>query len=341
MKYLFGSDNFSGVHPLAFKALEEVNKDHVVAYGEDAHTAHAIKTLQAPELLGPDASIWFTLNGTGTNVVVLSALARSWQSVVCPATAHINTDEAGAPEHMGALKLIPVPTPDGKLTPAYIEPTLSVLGFDHAAQPHVISISNTTEQGGLYTPAEIRELCDFAHARGLKVHCDGARIANAVAACGCSLADLTYKAGLDALSLGGTKNGLMFAEAAVFFGEVEHPALFGLRKSNAQMASKMRYIAAQFDAMFSQGLWLECAQNANAMGERLRAGFKQLGWEMPHQTQANETFVCLPQGAFSFFEERYGIYAWDGAPGEVRFVTSWDTTPEQVDAVLDDAKRWA
>ena len=331
---MFGSDNFSGVHPCVFEELMRVNSEHVVAYGDDEYTREAVAILQRDELLGSDCDIMFTWNGTGTNVVALSALVHSYESVICAESAHINTDECGAPEHIAGLKLVPVATPDGKLTPQLIEPCLSVVGFEHAAQPRVISISNSTEEGTLYSPQEVKALCDFAHAHNLLVHCDGARIANAVVGSGCTLNDLTAGAGLDALSLGGTKNALMGAEAVVLFGAARNRALFMIRKSSGQMPSKMRFVAAQFSALYRNGVWHECARNANAMASSLVEGLKQRGIVLTKEVHSNEVFAILPHEIIEPLQKQYHFYTWNDATDEVRFVTSWDTCQEEIDALL-------
>lgn len=333
---MFGSDNFSGVHPCVFEELARVNGDHVVAYGDDPYTREAVEILQRPDLLGEECDILFTWNGTGTNVVALSALVRTFESVICPVTAHINNDECAAPEHIAGLKLVPISTPDGKLTPELIEPALGVMGFEHAAQPRVISISNSTEEGTIYTPQEVKAICDYAHERGLLVHCDGARIANAVAGNNCSLYDLTAGAGLDALSLGGTKNALMGAEAVVLWGDARCRELFMIRKSCGQMPSKMRFVAAQFSALYRDGVWLECAQNANRQAAYLVKGLKERGFELTKDVRSNEVFVIMPPVVFSALEQKYHFYMWDEATNAVRLVTSWDTTQAQVDELLKD-----
>lgn len=331
---MFGSDNFSGVHPCVFEELMRVNSGHVVAYGDDEYTREAINILQRDELLGSDCDIKFTWNGTGTNVVALSALVRPFESVICPQSAHINNDECGAPEHIAGLKLVPIATPDGKLTPELVKPSLSVMGFEHAAQPRVISISNSTEEGTLYSPREIKELCDFAHQHGLLVHCDGARIANAVVGNSCTLYDLTAGAGLDALSLGGTKNALLGAEAVVLFGSARTNALFMIRKSSGQMPSKMRFVAAQFSALFRDGMWLSCARNANSMAAYLVDGLKARDIKLTKEVRSNEVFALLPHEIIEPLQLQYHFYMWNEAKNEVRFVTSWDTEKEEIDDLL-------
>lgn len=335
---MFGSDNFSGVHPRVFEELARVNEGHVVAYGDDDYTREAVDILQREDLLGTNCDIMFTWNGTGTNVVALSALVRPFESVICPATAHINNDECAAPEHIAGLKLVPVQTPDGKLTPELIEPCLSVVGFEHAAQPRVISISNSTEEGTIYSPDELKALCDYAHQHNLLVHCDGARIANAVVGNDCTLYDLTAGAGIDALSLGGTKNALMGAEAVVLFGDARNRFLFIIRKSSGQMPSKMRFVAAQFSAMYRDGLWRECAANANDMAQRLVKGLSESGIELTKEIHSNEVFAILPEPLIEPLQKKYHFYTWNETTHEMRFVTSWDTCAEEIDALVADVR---
>lgn len=338
----FGSDNFAPVHPRIFEELIRINRGDAEPYGEDRYSAQAVEILQQNHLLGPNCDVRFMLNGTGTNVVALSALLKPWESVICAESAHINCDEVGAPEYVASIKLVPIPTDDGKLTPALVEPHLSVLGFEHARQPKVISISNSTEYGTVYTPQELKNLCDFAHSHGLRVHCDGARIANAVASQeseGVTLFDLSAGAGLDALSLGGTKNGMMSGEALVLFGDAAQAQVFMLRKMSLQLASKMRYVSAQFSAFFSDDTWLECARNANNQAAILSLGLSELGLRLTRKTSANEVFVILPKSIIKPLQKQFGFYDWDSKAGEVRFVTSWDTESKEVELLLSEIKK--
>jgi len=329
---MFGSDNYSPVHPSVLEELARVNTGHVIAYGGDPYTAEAIEILH--KHVGDECDILITFNGTGANVICLSGLLKPWQAVVCTRTAHINTDEGGAPERIAAAKLIPIDSEDGKLVPEMIEPYLGRLGDEHSAQPHVISISNVTELGTVYTPDELRTLCDFAHSNGMKVHCDGARIGNAATSLGVSIKELTADVGLDALSFGGTKNGLMGAEAAVFFGQTEPFVRFLIRKQSAQLASKMRYLAAQFIALYRGDIWLECAQHANAMTAKLVEGLQAQGCEITHSPDANEVFCVMDPALYKKLNEEFHFYPWDATRNEVRLVTSWDTEPALVDTFI-------
>jgi threonine aldolase len=329
----FGSDNQSGVHPDVLSAIAEANTGHAHAYGDDPWTARAIQAVRAQ--LGENAQVALVWNGTGANVVGLSAVCRPWHSVICAESAHIMTDECGAPEHIGNFKLVPVPTPDGKLTPALVEPALTGFGNEHHTQPRVISVSNVTELGTVYTQRELRALADLAHAKGMLLHCDGARIANAAASLGTSLASLSGQAGIDVLSFGGTKNGMLAGEAVVLFGDARTDDLAYVRKQSAQLASKMRYLAAQFVAMYESDLWRECATRANLMARRLAEGLGAKGIEIAFPVQANEIFALLSDEIIDALQGDFHFMAWEEGilPGRslVRCVCSWDTDSVEVD----------
>lgn len=337
----FGSDNHAGVVPEVMVAVMAANTGRAWAYGDDRWTAQAKEVLAAH--LG-QAEIAFTFNGTGANCVSLATICRPWQSVICAATAHINTDECAAPERIAGVKLVPVETADGKLTPELVQPHLTGFDFEHHAQPKVISISNASELGTVYTPQETRALADLAHSHGMLLHVDGARIANAAAGLGCSLAALTSEAGVDALSLGGTKNGMMAAEAVVLFEGVPAADLKYVRKQSAQLASKMRFIAAQFTAMFEGDLWLQCAQRANEAARRLADGACAAGIDVAYPVDANEVFARLATPLARELSKRFDFYIWDETPDDsgrllVRWVTAWDTREEDVDALVSALAR--
>ena len=289
---------------------------------------------------GPEASSYPVFNGTGANVLALQALLPRWGAVICASTAHINTDENGAPERIGGIKLLPVPTPDGKLTPELIDSEAWGWGDEHRAQPLVVSITQTTELGTCYTPDEIRRIAEHAHAKGMKVHLDGARLANAAAHLGLPLRAFTTDVGVDVLSLGGTKNGLLFGEAVVWLRPYADYGLSYLRKMNMQLASKMRFVSAQLIALLSDGLWLRSAGHANDMAQRLRAGISEIeGVELTQDTQSNGVFAVLPPGAADLVRESFRFYDWDQARGEVRWMCSWDTTQADVDSLVEAVRR--
>jgi threonine aldolase len=333
----FGSDNHAGVHPAVFAAMAEANRGHASAYGDDPWTARAIETLRGV-FDDAEAQIAFVWNGTGANVVCLSALCRPWESVICAESAHITTDECAAPEHIANVKLVSVTTPDGKLTPELVRPHLNGFGFEHHAQPRVISVSQASELGTVYSPPELRALSDIAHENGMFLHVDGARLANAAVGLGVGLADIAHKPGVDAVSFGGTKNGMLAGEAVVLFGDARTAALPYVRKQTAQLASKMRFIAAQFIAMFEGDLWRECASHANAMATRIAEGARAKGVLIEYPVQANEIFAALPGRDIASIAERFHCYTWP--PGSslhdslVRWVTSWDTSEQDVDELV-------
>jgi len=333
----FGSDNHAGAHPEVLRAITEANTGHAHGYGDDPWTRRATDVLRRH--FGASCDIEFTFNGTGANCVALAAVCRPWHAVICPVTAHINCDEAAAPERLAGVKLIPVETPDGKLTPDLVRPHLSVLGFEHAAQPRVISVSNVSELGTVYTPVELRALSDLAHEHGLLLHVDGARLANAAAALGCGIGDIAAAAGVDLLSLGGTKNGMLFGEAVVVFGDARTTDLVFARKQLAQLASKMRFVAAQFEALYAGDLWLESARHANTMAALLASRARDAGITLTQEPQANEVFALLPAERVAGLAETFHFYTWreyaTHTHHEVRWVCSWDTCTEDVEALVE------
>lgn len=333
----FGSDNQAGAHPEVLASMMAANSGHVPAYGDDAWTARAIGVIR--EHVGGECDVALVFNGTGANCVSFGAICRPWESVICAESAHVNEDECGAPERIAGNKLVTVATPDGKLTPKLVEPHLTGFGFEHHSQPRLISVSNVTELGTVYTPAELRALSELAHAHGMLLHVDGARISNAAVALGCSLAELTSGAGVDALSFGGTKNGMVAGEAVVLFGEARAEHLKYVRKQSAQLASKMRFVATQFIALFGDDLWQRCARNANEMAALLATGARDAGVELAFEPQANEVFALLPAEKVAPLQERFGFYTWRETPDEsgrllVRWVTSWDTERADVEALV-------
>lgn len=326
----FASDNYAGAHPAVLAALARANAGPARAYGEDDITRAARERIAAE--LGHGAEPFFVFLGTAANVLSLAAMTRPHHAVLCAETAHINVDECGAPEkHLGA-KLYSVPTPDGKLTPELLRPLLVHKGNEHHNQPRAISIAQCTELGTLYAPDEVRALADFAHENGMFLHMDGARLANAAAALGLSLRQASSDLGIDALSFGGTKNGLMFGEAVVFF-RPEFAAEFPyIRKQAMQLCSKMRFIAAQFLALLEGGLWRENAAHANAMARLLAQRLADApGVVVDQQPQTNAVFVQLPAAALARLHERFAFYTWDFERNVARFMTSFATTQDEVE----------
>jgi threonine aldolase len=331
----FASDNHAGVLPEVLRAIAAANTGHAASYGGDEWTCRVEALFRTH--FGDEARAALVFNGTGANVVALQALTRPYEAAVCASTAHLNVDECGAPERVAGLKLLTVDTPDGKLTPALVEPRLVRFGDEHAIQPRVVSITQSTELGTLYSPAEILALADQAHAHGMLLHVDGARLSNAAAALDVPLRAITTDAGADAVSFGGTKNGLMMGEAIVFLREGLGGEVTFLRKQSMQLASKMRFIAAQFEALLEGDLWRSTAAHANAMARRLASAVATIdGVELTQRVQANAVFAVLPPGAAASLRERWRFYVWDENTGEVRWMCSWDTTEEDVDAFAAD-----
>jgi len=334
MARTFASDNNSGAHPAVLIAIAEANDGHFHAYGDDPWTARGIRAVRSH--VGEHADVFFVFNGTGANVTSLSSLLGNGDCVVTPATAHVATDECGAPERFTGCKVVGVPTADGKLRPADVEPLLAAHGNMHHVQPRVISISQVTETGTVYTPDEVLALADLAHANGMFLHMDGARVANAAVALDLPIRSFTTDAGVDVLSFGGTKNGLLFGEAVCFLtpGLAEH--YLYERKSGGQLASKMRYVGAQFAAAYGSSAWREMAGHANAMAARLAAGARTAGVELMWEPQANEVFALLAPDAMERLRAVADFYDWEprGDRVIVRWVCSWDTTDEDVDRFI-------
>ena len=324
----FASDNASGAHPLVMAAMSEANAGHVHAYGADPWTERAHELMRRE--FGSQVETFFVFNGTGANSTALQALIRSYEAVICPASAHINTDECGAPERFTGGKLLAVDTPDGKLTPALIEGSITGVGFEHTSQPAVVSITQSTEYGTVYRPDELRAIAETARAHGLRLHVDGARLSNAAAALGCSLREAC--AGADVLSFGATKNGAVLAESVVFFDPTLSDGFKYVRKQSAQLASKMRYVSAQYVALLEDGLWRRNAENANAMAALLADRVRTVpGVRITQAVDANEVFAILPREVIGPLADEYDFYVWDERADEVRWVTSWDTTTEDVE----------
>ncbi|GEL93559.1 threonine aldolase family protein [Cellulomonas composti] len=323
----FGSDNYAGIHPLVLAALGAANGGHQTSYGEDVYTARLQEVVR--EQFGERAVAYPVFNGTGANVLSLQAVLPPWGAVICSTDAHIHTDENGAPERVAGIKLLPVPTPDGRLTPELVDREAYGFGDEHHAQPGVVSLTESTEVGTLYTPDEIRALAEHAHGLGMRVHVDGARLSNAAASLGLPLRALTTDVGVDVLSLGGTKNGLAFGEAVVVLDPDAAVGLKYLRKMDMQLASKMRFVSAQLVALFEGDLWLSSATHANAMATRLGVGLRGLGVELLHPVQANGVFARLTPAVADRLRERWRFYDW--GHGTVRLMCAFDTTEQDVD----------
>jgi threonine aldolase len=328
---LFASDNYAGAHPAVLDAVTAANGGWAQAYGDDVWTARLRDRLR--ELLG-DVEAFPVFNGTGGNVTALAAVLRPYEAVVCPETAHINVDECGAPERIAGAKLVDVPTPDGKLTPELLRGRLVGFGDQHHVQAKVVSISQSTELGTVYTPGEIAALAATAHEAGLLLHVDGARLVNAAEALGLELRELTSDCGVDLLTLGGTKSGLLGAEAVVFLRPDLAEGYLYARKQGTQLASKMRFVSAQLLRLFEGDLWRETAGHANAMARRLGDAVAAVpGVRIAYPLQANAVFAALPRPVIERLHERYRFYVWDESAGVVRWMCSWQTTAGDVDAL--------
>jgi threonine aldolase len=327
----FASDNAASVHPDVLAALARENEGHATSYGHDPLTQRVHAALERE--FGPGSSAVLVFNGSAANVLCLRAACRPWEAAICAAGAHLNVDEGGAPESVAGVKLLAVDTPDGKLTPELVAPRIERIGDEHAVQPRVLSITQSSELGTLYTLSELQALSDFAHSHELLLHIDGARLANAAASLGCSLGEAAT--GADLISLGGTKNGLMLGEAVIVRGRASEAGgtLPFLRKQTLQLASKMRYVSAQFDAYLTNELWRRTASHANAMATRLGDAVSSIdGVEVTHTVQANGVFARIPASAVAPLQERFAFHIWDEPQSVVRWMCAWDTTEDDVDA---------
>lgn len=325
----FASDNNAGVHPRVMEAIGAANDGHVIAYGDDPFTARAVKKFH--EHLGKDTEVFFVFGGTGANVLGLKAMTQSHHAIICAETAHINVDECGAPEKFTSCKLLPVTTPDGKVTIDHLKPLLHEVGFEHHVQPRVVSISQATEMGTVYTPREMKALSAFAHDHDMLLHVDGARIANAAASLKLKLKAITKDVGVDVLSFGGAKNGMMYGEAVVFFDQALAQGFKYTRKQGTHLPSKMRYISAQFETLLSGNLWLENAAHANHMAQLLAAELGKIPQiRITQKVEANGVFAVLPKKYIAKLQKKYFFYVWNEATSEVRFMTSFDTTEEDI-----------
>ncbi len=334
----FASDNNASVHPVIMQAIREANQDHAVGYGDDPWTEHALASMR--RIFGEDCEPFIVLTGTGANVLSLQAVLRCYESVLCADCAHLNVDECGAPERITGAKLVTVPSDNGLIKLDTLRPLLHAFGNQHVNQPRMVSITQCTEYGTLYQPEEVRAIADFAHKNNMLLHMDGARIANAAAALGLGLRECTRELGVDVLSFGGTKNGMMCGEAVVFFTSGLSRGVKNMRKQAMQLVSKMRYVSAQFTALLQNDLWQRNAVHANRMAGLLAHGMEKiLGVSPTRPVQTNHVFVELPPKSITRLQQEYFFYVWNQERNECRFVTSWDTCEEDIRNFLDTLKK--
>lgn len=330
----FASDNNAGVHPDILSEISFVNQGHTRGYGADIYTEKANELFR--EHLGNATETFFVFTGTAANVLGITGITRSWNSVITASTAHLETDECGAPEKFTGCKILTVDTPDGKITPDLIERHLHGFDFEHHAQPKVISITQSTEMGTVYTVQEIRKLARCAHSRGMLLHMDGARIANAAVTLSLPFKDFTTDAGVDVLSFGGTKNGMMFGEAICFLKPALSSNFKYIRKQGMQLASKMRYISAQYTGYFKNDLWKLLATHANSMAQILAGELSQInGLVITQKVQANGIFVIMPHDVAEKVRQHYFFYPWNEQTSEYRLMTSWDTTEDDIQKFIE------
>lgn len=333
----FASDNNSGVHPKVMAALSDVNVGHAIGYGDDPETQKLESRIR--ELFGEAAAVYPVFNGTGANVIALQSVCRSFDAIICAETAHINVDECGAPQKFTGAKTIAIQTIDGKLTPELIQPHLHGFGFEHHSQPKVISITQVTEMGTLYQPEEIQALSDLAHSYNMLLHLDGARIANAAIALNLPFKAFTADCGVDIVSFGGTKNGLMFGELVLFFNEDHHKYTKYYRKQASQLFSKMRYISAQFLAYLEDDVWKKNAAHANRMAKLLEEKVKDIpGIHITQKVEANGVFVIVPGKIIEPLQKEFFFYPWDENKNEVRWMCSFDSSEQDIELFVKSIK---
>jgi threonine aldolase len=329
----FASDNNAGVHPDIMAAMAAVNCGHAAAYGEDSITGETVERFK--EHFGHGIDVYFVYNGTGANVIGLKSITESFHSIICADTAHLHVDECGAPEQFTGCKLLSVPTHDGKLTVESVRQHVHGFGFVHHAQPRVISITQASELGTVYWPEEIAALADYAHKNSMLLHVDGARLANAADFLGLSLGAITRDVGVDVLSFGGTKNGMMFGEAVVFFNPEHSVHTRYFQKQGMQLGSKMRFVSAQFNTLLSGDLWLENAAHANRMARMLAEEVEAIpSVRVTRKVETNVIFARVPEAQIPVLQKKQSFYVWNDAASEVRWMTSFDTTPEDVQAFV-------
>jgi threonine aldolase len=338
IKRSFASDNNAGVHPEVIEAIRAANEGHVIAYGDDPFTARAVKLFQ--KHFGRHVAVYFVFGGTGANVLGLKAITRSHQAIICAETAHVNVDECGAPENFSGCKLLTVSTPDGKLRVDQIKPLLHGIGVEHHVQPSVITISQATEMGTVYTEKELKTLAGFAHDHGMLLHVDGARLSNAAVSLDASLKEITADVGVDVLSFGGTKNGMIYGEAVVFFDAKRAAEFKYIRKQGMQLSSKMRFIAAQFEAMLSGNLWRRGPEHANRMAQLLADELGKLPQiKITQPVESNGVFAMIPRQYIPALQKKYFFYVWNEEISEVRLMASFDTTEEDIRDFIDVVRK--
>ncbi|HSL54878.1 MAG TPA: low specificity L-threonine aldolase [Pyrinomonadaceae bacterium] len=334
----FASDNNAGVHPEIIEAIRNANDGHVIAYGNDPVTARAMELFQ--KHFGNDVAVYFVFGGTGANVLGLKAITHPHHAIFCAETAHVNVDECGAPEKFTGCKLITIPTPDGKLRVEQIKPLLHGIGVEHHVQPRVITISQVTEMGTVYTREELKTLADFAHDNGLLLHVDGARLANAAVALDATFKEITADVGVDVLSFGGTKNGMMYGEAVVFFDKTFAGDFKYIRKQGMHLPSKMRFISAQFEALLAGDLWRRGAAHANRMAQVLGSELAKVPKiKLTQPVESNGVFAVIPPEYIPVLQEKYFFYVWDDTISEVRLMASFDTTEHDIQDFIEFVKQ--
>lgn len=337
-KRSFASDNNAGIHPEMIEAIKAANDGHVIAYGDDPFTARAVKLFQ--KHFGRNIEVFFVYGGTGANVLGLKAITKSHQAIVCAETAHVNVDECGAPENVTGCKLIALPTPDGKLRIDQIKPLLHAFGNEHHVQPRVISVSQATEMGTVYTTKELKTLASFARDNGMLLHVDGARIANAAVSLNTTLKDITAGAGVDVLSFGGTKNGMMYGEAVIFFDKALATDFKYIRKQGTHLPSKMRFISAQFEALLSNDLWKRSATHGNRMAQTLANELAKVPQiSLTQAVESNGVFATVPRKYIPQLQKHYFFYVWNEEISEVRLMASFDTAEEDIQAFIEVVRR--
>ena len=326
----FASDNNSGIHPEILDAIISANRGHTIAYGDDYYTELAVERFK--EHFGENIDVYFVFNGTAANVLGFKAVTKSFNSIICADIAHINVDECGAPEKYTGCKLLTIPTGNGKITIDQIKQKMHGIGVEHHSQPKVVSITQSTELGTVYTLKEISKIADFVHAHGMILHMDGARVSNAAASLNVRLRDITTDAGVDVLSFGGTKNGMLLGEAVVFFKRDLSRDFKYIRKQGMQLASKMRFISAQFIALLSNDLWLKNARHSNEMARLLAEKVGEIPQiKITQKVDANAVFATVPKKYIPILQEKYFFYVWNEETSEVRWMTTFDTTIEDIE----------